>query len=121
MPSSNKESIEKVDPQIAEPENVISEAPVPQSEMKLHTPSPEDQNKLNPRSSSSQSSDDSDFQSVSEVGSGFAREQNECTEFCIELFSCFGLCETCCPSSGEGCLTTCATIFGNILVGCCKC
>lgn len=134
MPSGKKESIELPENQIDEPTKaVISEAPSPQSEMKLFSPTKEEQdnnnndndnsnsnsNTSNTPSSSSQVSDDEE--SVSEVGSGFQRDQNECTEFCIEFLSCFGLCETCCPSSGEGFLTTCATICGNVLVGCCKC
>ncbi|ODV65716.1 hypothetical protein HYPBUDRAFT_153890 [Hyphopichia burtonii NRRL Y-1933] len=70
------------------------------------------------------SNDDSlsdDHSSVSYANSGYQRDSNDCTEFCIEFMTCFGLLAACCPNDGEGCLTNAATICGNILVGCCKC
>lgn len=56
----------------------------------------------------------------SDGASGYRRDSNECTEFCIDCFLCFGTFDECCPSSGEGCLTTTATLVGNILFVCCK-
>lgn len=53
--------------------------------------------------------------------SGYHRESNECTEFCADLFMCFGACDACCPLSGEGCLSSMAAFFGNICVTCWKC
>lgn len=61
-----------------------------------------------------------DVSAFSDGASGYRRETNECTEFCIDCFLCFGTFDECCPSSGEGCLTTAATFVGNILFGCCK-
>lgn len=58
---------------------------------------------------------------VSEAGSGFERESNECTEFWLECCSCFGLMETCCPNDGEGCCTSTATFIGTICLSCWKC
>lgn len=53
--------------------------------------------------------------------SGYHRESNECTEFCVDLLTCFGLLGDCCPLTGEGCLTNTGTFIGNLCVGCCKC
>lgn len=61
------------------------------------------------------------MQTVSETWSGYHRETNECTEFCQDYFICFGACDACCPSTGEGCLSSTAAFFGNIMVGFCKC
>ena len=67
-------------------------------------------------SSTSSSSSGSDFSGHS----GYQREHNECTEFCIELFTCFGVVD-CCPKNGEGCVTSVATWLGNLVFSCCKC
>lgn len=80
-----------------------------------------DHSKEQTSQSSVSSSDDSSSITVSETGSGYQRDNNECTEFCIELAMCFGMFEACCPSDGEGCLTSTATFCGNILFACCKC
>lgn len=53
--------------------------------------------------------------------SGYKRESNECTEFFVDLFTCFGLLGDCCPLSGEGCLTNTGIFIGNLCVSCCKC
>lgn len=58
---------------------------------------------------------------MSEQGSGYERESNECTECCIDLIGCFGLFDSCCPSTGEGFITNLGVFCGNLLVGCCKC
>lgn len=58
---------------------------------------------------------------LSDAGSGYQRDSNECTEFCIEFCSCFGTFDACCPSDGEGCLTSFATFCGNLIFSCCKC
>ncbi|KAK6464128.1 hypothetical protein DFJ63DRAFT_61065 [Scheffersomyces coipomensis] len=71
-----------------------------------------------------QNSSDNDSETSSfndDAHSGYERESNECTEFCIEFFTCFGLFNACCPANGEGCITTSATFCGNILFACCKC
>lgn len=69
---------------------------------------------------------ESDFQprssyTLSEAGSGYDKEQNECADFCLDLFSCFGLLEACCPTDGDGCVTTFAVCLGNVIFGCCRC
>lgn len=61
------------------------------------------------------------MQTVSETWSAYHRDTNECTEFCQDCLICFGACEACCPSTGEGCLSSTAAFFGNIMVGFCKC
>ncbi|KAF3990615.1 hypothetical protein FT663_01690 [Candidozyma haemuli var. vulneris] len=61
------------------------------------------------------------MQTVSETWSGYHRDTNECTEFCQDCCICFGACDACCPSTGEGCLSSTAAFFGNIMVGFCKC
>lgn len=71
-----------------------------------------------PRRSSGQESSSTDY---SDNHSGYHRDTNECTEFCFDLFQCFGACEACCPLSGEGCLSSTAAFFGNICVTCWKC
>lgn len=58
---------------------------------------------------------------ISDQGSGYERSSNECTECCIDLIGCFGLFESCCPSTGEGFITNLGVFCGNIMVGCCKC
>ncbi|GEQ72027.1 hypothetical protein JCM33374_g5713 [Metschnikowia sp. JCM 33374] len=68
------------------------------------------------------SQDDRDtIQTYDDDASGYQRETNECSEFCIDLFSCFGACDVCCPSTGEGCLSTTAAFLGGLCVGCLKC
>lgn len=57
---------------------------------------------------------------VSEVGSGYVNDTNDCTDFCMDFLVCFGLLDTCCPSDGEGYVTTAAAFCGNILFSCCK-
>lgn len=69
-----------------------------------------------------QSDDDREtIATVTDNASGYQRDTNECTEFCIDLFNCFGACDACCPLTGEGCLSTTAAFLGNICVGCIKC
>ncbi|CCE88932.1 Piso0_001725 [Millerozyma farinosa CBS 7064] len=58
---------------------------------------------------------------VSEQGSGYQREENECTEFCTDFLTCFGLFDACCPASGEGYLANFATCCGIVLMSCTKC
>ncbi len=105
-------------PQIADIEKaevlkpVVDLPPQPQPEMRLTSPTAEER-RSSESSSSSESGDDNQ--------SGYAGDQNECTEFCADFVTCFGMFEACCPSSGEGCLTTCATICGNVLLSCCRC
>ena len=80
----------------------------------------------NPNNGSSSSDSDSDSDSDDDVNShftatsGYQRESNECTEFCIECCTCFGVLN-CCPNNGEGCVTNMATFIGNMLFACCKC
>lgn len=57
----------------------------------------------------------------SDMESGYHRETNECTDFCEDCVICFGVCDACCPSSGEGCLSTIALFLGNLCFACCKC
>lgn len=57
----------------------------------------------------------------SDLGSGYDRDNNECTEFCTDLFMCFGACDACCPASGEGCLSSFAAFVGGLCVACCRC
>ncbi|EAZ63912.1 putative suppressor of mutant AC40 subunit of RNA polymerase I and III (high serine) [Scheffersomyces stipitis CBS 6054] len=93
-------------------EKAISSEPQPTNEMSLSQAKDEADN----NSSISSSSSDND-----DAASGYERESNECTEFCIECCNCFGLFSGCCPNDSEGCITTVATFFGNILFACCKC
>ena len=58
---------------------------------------------------------------VSDMGSGFERDTNECTEFWLECCGCFGLLESCFPNDGEGCCTSTATFIGTICLSCWKC
>lgn len=53
--------------------------------------------------------------------SGYHRETNECTEFCMDLWICFGACDAFCPQSGEGCMSGWAAFCGNLCFSCCKC
>lgn len=84
--------------------NTVSSEPEPKEEMYL----------LEPRKSLV--SDNTSFGGQS----GRIEPENECSEFCVECSSCFGLFDSCCPADEEGCLTTAATFCGNILFGCCK-
>ncbi|KAM9892307.1 hypothetical protein OXX79_010110 [Metschnikowia pulcherrima] len=61
------------------------------------------------------------IETYADDASGYQRETNECTEFCLDLFTCFGACDACCPSTGEGCLSSTAAFFGGLCVGCLKC
>lgn len=58
---------------------------------------------------------------LSEAGSGYERDTNECSEFFLDCFSCFGLFDACCPSDSDGCITSCAVFFGNLCFACCRC
>lgn len=58
---------------------------------------------------------------VEDNESGYHGESNECIDFCQDFFMCFGACSACCPSSGEGCLSSLAAFFGNLCFACCKC
>lgn len=69
---------------------------------------------------SSRSSSSESETTISEVGSGYQRETNECTEFCLDLFTCFGICNSICPSSENGCISSCASFFGNFCFSLCK-
>ncbi|ODV81733.1 glycoside hydrolase family 17 protein [Suhomyces tanzawaensis NRRL Y-17324] len=82
-------------------DDTISNEPKPNPGMSLH-----------PNRDSSSSDEGSSYM---DMASGYDQNLNECTEFCIELSTCFGLLETCCPANGEGCLTTSAVFCGNIL------
>lgn len=53
--------------------------------------------------------------------SGYQRERNECTEFFLDYAVCFGAFDACCPLSGEGCFSSCASFWGNICVALKKC
>lgn len=75
------------------------------------SPSPDDASNFQPRSS----------YTLSEAGSGYDREQNECADFCLDFCSCFGLLEACCPTDSDGCVTTFAICLGNVIFGCCRC
>ncbi|CAH6721406.1 hypothetical protein CLIB1444_06S01442 [[Candida] jaroonii] len=59
--------------------------------------------------------------SISEAGSGYDRDENECTEFCLDFCTCFGLFDNCCPTDSDGCVTSTAVFIGNILFACCRC
>mmetsp|Transcript_3138 Transcript_3138/g.3062 ORF Transcript_3138/g.3062 Transcript_3138/m.3062 type:complete len:137 (+) Transcript_3138:218-628(+) len=98
-------------------EEPVTQEPKRTEDMLLATPDKTE------RSNPDNNDDCSDVTSVtmSEQGSGYERESNECTECCIDLIGCFGLFDTCCPSTGEGFITNLGVFCGNILVGCCKC
>lgn len=53
--------------------------------------------------------------------SGYHRESNECTEFCMDFFMCFGACDSCCPLSGEGFFSGAAAFCGNLCISLRKC
>ncbi|KAK6454844.1 uncharacterized protein RJT20DRAFT_129465 [Scheffersomyces xylosifermentans] len=85
-------------------------------------PRPTTDMSLEPKEKNSDNDTDSDSSSdQSDAASGYERESNECTEFCIECCSCFGLFAGCCPADSDSCVTTVATFCGNILMSCCKC
>lgn len=65
--------------------------------------------------------DDHTIHTASDAQSGYHRDTNECTEFCQDFVTCFGACDACCPSSGEGCLSSFALFVGNLCFACCKC
>lgn len=85
-----------------------------------HQPSATQEPSLDPKDLNTLEDGRSSF-TISEAGSGYQRDTNECTEFCLEFFTCFGLCDACCPSNGEGCVTSVATFCGNLFFSCCKC
>ncbi|EGV60097.1 hypothetical protein CANTEDRAFT_116117, partial [Yamadazyma tenuis ATCC 10573] len=86
----------------------ITSQPKPSQEMQL---APDTASDFGPRSS----------YTLSQEGSGYERDQNECTEFCLDFSSCFGLFDACCPADSEGCMTTCAVFIGNLFFSCCQC
>lgn len=110
-PNDSFNEKQPVSPDAPDKEGTLRSEPTPAAEM-LAVPA----QTIDPDASEARSSI-----TVSEVGSGYNRDENECTEFCMDFLSCFGLFDTCCPANGEGYLTTAATFCGNILVGCCKC
>lgn len=81
-----------------------------QQEMSL-SPREDNESDFNPRSS----------YTLSEVGSGYDQDTNECSEFCLDFCACFGLLDACCPADEEGCVTSCAIFLGNVLFSCCTC
>lgn len=60
-------------------------------------------------------------ESFIDQNSGYERNVNECTEFCIDLITCFGLFDACCPSTGQGFVADVATFFSVVLVGLIHC
>lgn len=78
----------------------------------------DDKNGNNGRKSGDLSSSSS---STSYAMSGYERDSNECTEFCIDLIGCFGLFDSCCPSTGEGFVTNVGIFCANIMLKCVKC
>ncbi|CAI5759440.1 unnamed protein product [Candida verbasci] len=121
MPKSELQDIplEDSEKQQQKHQQPITSEPKPVNEMNLQQ-QPQDnelQHTKTNNSSTQSSSSDSDF--ISQV-SGYERDTNECSEFCIEFCTCFGVVD-CCPRTGEGCLTTTATFIGNLIFGCCKC
>lgn len=99
-------------------EETVTKQPEGTEEMKLYVPGKQQDAD---KSSDEYSDQGSERTSFSEQGSGYERDANECTEFCIECISCFGLFNACCPATGEGFLTNVGVFCGTILVGCCKC
>lgn len=85
--------------------NTVTSEPQPKEEMQVPN--------------TARNSDISDNTAFS-TRSGRVEPEDQCTEFCTECASCFGLFDSCCPADEEGCLTTAATFCGNILFGCCK-
>ena len=53
--------------------------------------------------------------------SGYESNVNECTEFCIDVITCFGLFDACCPSTGQGFVADVATFCSVVLVGLIHC
>lgn len=107
----------KQKPQLALNDEPITREPRATEEMRQEQQKPE----LNRTGSSSSSSESEDeVNSHFTAQSGYQREHNECTEFCVECCTCFGV-VSCCSRSGEGCITTMATFIGNMLFACCKC
>lgn len=92
--------------------DTISSQPKPQNEMTL-SPSARSANgsELMGRSS----------YTLSEAGSGYDADTNECSEFCLDCWSCFGVFDACCPSDSEGCITSTAVFLGNVCFSCCRC
>lgn len=108
----SQEHGEKVTSSGSSDEKPITKEPAAQDNMYL---SP------NKETNSDESSSHRTSMSVSEQGSGYQRESNECTEFCTDFLTCFGLCDACCPASGEGYLANFATCCGTVLMSCTKC
>lgn len=104
---------------IGNEDGTISQEPKATQGMQLDVPQKKERNNNN----DDDDDDSSDVTSatISEQGSGYERNSNECTECCIDLIGCFGLFDSCCPSTGEGFITNLGVFCGNILVGCCKC
>lgn len=105
-------------PQLELNDKPITSQPRATDEMRLEQQKPDPTRSNSSLSSSSESDDEASSHFTAQ--SGYHREHNECTEFCIECSSCFGV-VNCCPKSGEGCITTMATFIGNMLFACCKC
>ncbi|RCK59382.1 hypothetical protein Cantr_07050 [Candida viswanathii] len=112
----------KQKPQLALNDKPITSEPKTTDEMRQEQqkPSLSRSNSSSSSSSSSSSQSDDDINSNFTAQSGYHREHNECTEFCVECCTCFGVVD-CCPRSGEGCVTNMATFIGNMLFACCKC
>lgn len=58
---------------------------------------------------------------LSEAGSGYDEDTNECSEFCMDCCACFGLLDACCPSDTDGCISSTAIFLGNVCFSCCRC
>ncbi|KAF6069986.1 hypothetical protein FOB64_002684 [Candida albicans] len=104
-------------PQINVNDKPITDEPKASPAMKQE---PQSNNENSQNLKSKESNSDDDINSHFTATSGYQRESNECTEFCIECCTCFGVLN-CCPNNGEGCVTNMATFIGNMLFACCKC
>jgi hypothetical protein len=102
-------------------DGTISQEPKATQDMQLDVPQKKERNNNSDDDDDDDDSSDVTSATISEQGSGYERNSNECTECAIDLIGCFGLFDSCCPSTGEGFITNLGVFCGNIIVGCCKC
>ncbi|EGW30798.1 uncharacterized protein SPAPADRAFT_142715 [Spathaspora passalidarum NRRL Y-27907] len=108
-------------PQITLEDKPITTEPKPVNDMELSQQEEQPNQFLDPQQHTKDHDSSSDTESeFTDIGSGYQRESNECSEFVTSCCTCFGALDTCLPKNGEGCFTSTLTFIGNILFGCCK-
>ena len=87
---------------IGNEDGTISQEPKATQDMQLDVPQKKERNNNSDDDDDDDDSSDVTSATISEQGSGYERNSNECTECAIDLIGCFGLFDSCCPSTGEG-------------------